>query len=81
MYSLAWVLLCSLGGAVNSLKFFPGITEVPWLFLLPVCTFFTMEGGDSELAKFTVPSLKAFLKVCGQSVSGNKQKLVAHTVP
>ena len=31
--------------------------------------FFIVEGGDSELAKFTVPSLKAH----SQYVSGNKQ--------
>ena len=42
-------------------------------FLLPVRTFLTMEGGDNKFAKFTVPTLKAFLKVRNQSVSGNKQ--------
>jgi len=36
-------------------------------------TFFTMEGGDSEFAKFTVPTLRAFSKACSQNVSGNKQ--------
>ena len=36
--------------------------QVPWLFLLPVHTFFTMEGGDSEFANFTVPTLRVFLK-------------------
>ena len=30
----------------------------------------------SEFANFTVPTLKAFLKACSQSVSGNKQKFV-----
>ena len=35
-----------------------------------------MEGSDCELAKFTVPILKAFLKACSQNVSGNKQSLV-----
>ena len=35
--------------------------------------FFTVEGGDSELAKFTLPTLKAFLEACSQNVSGNKQ--------
>ena len=40
-------------------------------------TFFTMEGGDNKFAKFTVPTLKAFLKVRSQNVSGNKQELVA----
>ena len=37
-----------------------------------------MEGGDNKFAKFTVPTLKAFLKVHSQNVSGNKQELVAH---
>ena len=38
-----------------------------------VCTYFTMEGGDSEFANFTLPTLKAFLEACSQNVSGNKQ--------
>ena len=29
--------------------------------------------GDSKFMKFTVPTLKAFLKACSQSMSGNKQ--------
>ena len=33
----------------------------PWLLLLQVCTYFTMEGGDSEFVNFTLPTLKAFL--------------------
>ena len=41
-------------------------------------TSFTMEG--SEFVKFTVPPLKALLKVCSHSVSGNKQELAAHAV-
>ena len=36
-------------------------------------TFFTMEGGDSEFAKFTLPTLKAFLQARSQNVSGNTQ--------
>ena len=36
-----------------------------------------MEGGDSKFAKFTVPTVKAFLKARSQNVSGNKQQLVA----
>ena len=27
-------------------------------------TFFTLEGGDTEFANFTVPTLKAFLEAC-----------------
>ena len=56
---------------------------VTWLclsplgFLLPVCTFFTIEGGDSEFTKFTGLTLNAFLKARSQSVSGDQQELVA----
>ena len=39
-----------------------------------------MEGDDSEFANFTLPSLKAFLDVCSQNVSGNKQWLVARAI-
>ena len=43
------------GGVVNSLDFYPA-SQVPRLLLLWVRTFFAMEGGDSEFAKFTVPA-------------------------
>ena len=36
-------------------------------------TFFTMEGGDSEFANFTLPALKAFFEARSLNVSGNKQ--------
>ena len=36
-------------------------------------TFFTMEGGDSEFANFTLPTLKAFFEARSHNVSGNKQ--------
>ena len=45
----------------------------PWLPLLRVRTFFTMEGGDSEFADFTLPSLKAHLEARSHSVCGKKQ--------
>ena len=35
--------------------------------------FFTMEGGDSEFANFTLPTLKVFLEARSHNVSGNKQ--------
>ena len=35
--------------------------------------FLQSEGGDSDFAKFTVPTLKAFVKARSQNVSGNKQ--------
>ena len=45
----------------------------PLAALLPVRTFFTVEGSDSEFANFTLPALKAFLEAHSQNVSGNKQ--------
>ena len=39
-----------------------------------------MEGGDSEFANFTPPTLKAFLEARSQNVSGNKQQLVARAI-
>ena len=45
----------------------------PLAVLLPVHTFFTMEGGDSKFMNFTLPALKAFLEACSQNVCGNKQ--------
>ena len=36
-----------------------------------------MEGGDSEFANFTLPTLKAFFEARSHNVSGNKQNLVA----
>ena len=34
---------------------------------------FTVEGGDSEFANFTLPTLKAFFEARSHNVSGNKQ--------
>ena len=45
----------------------------PLAALLPVRTFFTMEGGDSEFANFTLPTLKENLEARCHNVSGNKQ--------
>ena len=50
------------GGAVNSLDFCWASLKSLGCFLLSVRTFFTMEGGDSELANFTLPTLKTFLE-------------------
>ena len=44
-------------------------------------TFFTLEGGDSEFAKFTVPILKAFLNVRSHSVPVSKQERFARAMP
>ena len=43
-------------------------------------TFFTVEGGDSEFANFTLPILKAYVEARSQNVSGNKQSLVARAI-
>ena len=53
---------------------------MPWLLLLPVRTFFTIEGGDSEFVNFTLPTLKAFLEARNHNVSGNKQELVSRAI-
>ena len=45
----------------------------PLAFLTSVRTFFTMGGGDSEFANFTLPTLKAYLEARSHNVSGNKQ--------
>ena len=50
------------------------------MLLLPVHTFFRMEGGDSEFVNFTLPTLKTFLEACSQNVSGNKQELVTRAI-
>ena len=42
-------------------------------------TFFTMEGGDSEFANFTLPTLKAFLEARSHNVSGNKNAFFLRT--
>ena len=67
------MLLDGSGRVVNSLDCYPvSLLKVLWLFLLSVRTFFKME--------FTVPTSKAFLQAQCQSVSGNKQELVACAV-
>ena len=43
-------------------------------------TFFTVEGCDSEFAKLTLPTLKAFVEGRSQNVPGNKQSLVARAI-
>jgi len=48
-----------------------------------VRTFFTLEGGDSEFANFTLPTLKAFLEAHSQNVpaASNDVLLVKEDVP
>ena len=45
----------------------------PLAVLLPVRTLVTMEGGHSEFANFTLPTLKAFFEARSHNVSGNKK--------
>ena len=71
------ILLCTQvlgdsGGVVNSLDFCPASLKSLGC-LLPVRTFFTMEGGDSEFANFILPTLRAFFEARSHNVSGNKQ--------
>ena len=57
------VLLGGSGGGVNSLDFYPAsLKSLGCFYFQSVLTFFTKEGGDSEFAKFTVPTLKAFFE-------------------
>ena len=58
------------GGVVNSLDFCPASLKSLG------CFYFTMEGGDSEFANFTLPTLKTFLEARSQNVSGNKHNLL-----
>ena len=39
------------------------------MLLLPMRTFFTMEGDDTEFANFTLPTLKAFLEARSHTVA------------
>ena len=39
-----------------------------------------MEGGDSEFANFTLPTLKTFLEARCQNVSGKKEQPVARAI-
>ena len=64
------------GGVVNSLDFCPASLKSLCCFYFRCVLFsffFTMEGGDSEFANFTLPTLKTFLEVRSQNVPGNKQ--------
>ena len=67
------LLLGDSGGVVNSLDFCPASHKSLGCFYFRYVLFFTIEGGDTKFAKFTVPTLKAFLKVRSQNVSGSKQ--------
>ena len=66
-------LLGDSGGVVNSLDICPASLNPLAAFTSCAYTFFTKDGGDSEFANFTLPTLKAFLEARSQNVSGNKQ--------
>ena len=68
------MLLAIQAGLLTPLNFAQHHLKVPWLLLLPVHTFFTMEGGDSEFANFTLPTLNHFLRhvvIMGLEISNN----------
>ena len=65
-------LLGDSGGVVNSLDFCLASLKSLGCFYFPVRAFFTMEGGDSEFANFTLPTLKAFLEAHSHNMSGSK---------
>ena len=67
------------GGVVNPLAFDPASLKSLACFYFR-CTFYKMEGGYSEFAKFTVPILKYFLNARNQNVSGSKQRLIARAI-
>ena len=63
------MLLGGSGGVVNSLDF-----RLSSLAAFTSSAYFLHNGsGDSELANFTLPTLKAFLEARSQNVSDNKQ--------
>ena len=56
-------ILVGSGGVVNSLDFCPAsLKSLGCFYFRCVYTFFTMEGGDSEFANFTLPTLKTFFE-------------------
>ena len=61
------------GGVVNSLDVCPATFQSLGCLYFRCIPSLTMEGGNSEFANFTLPSLKAFLEACSHNVSGNKQ--------
>ena len=77
---VAWSLLGDSGGVVNSLDFCPAsLKSFGCFYFRCILSFFTMVhwytmvGGESEFANFTLPTLKAFLEARRHNVSGNKQ--------
>ena len=67
--------MCLLDGSgrdVNSFDFCQASLKSLGCFYFR-CVLFAMEGGDSEFANFTLPTLKIFLEARSQNVSGNKQ--------
>ena len=70
--------LCALlgdsGGVVNSLDFCPAsLMSLGCFYFWCVLSSQSVEGGDSEFANFTLPTLKAFFESRSHNVSGNKQ--------
>ena len=59
------------GGVVNSLDFCQASLKSLGCFYFRY-VLSSLEGGDSEFANFTLPTLKVFLEARSQNVSGNK---------
>ena len=72
------------GGVANSLDFYPASLKSLGCFYFrcvlsnvssseELNTQSSSDGGDSEFANFTLPTLKAFFEACRHNMSGNKQ--------
>ena len=61
-----WYVLGGSGGFVNSVDFYPASLKSHG------CFYFQCVLSSSEFTKYTVPTLKAFLKAYNQNVSDNK---------
>ena len=72
------------GGVANSLDFYPASLKSLGCFYFrcvlsnvssseELNTQSSSDGGDSEFANFTLPTLKAFLEAHSHNVSGSKQ--------
>ena len=66
------LILGGSGGVVNSLDFCLALLKSLGCFYFQ-CILSSQWKALTINLQFTVPTLKAFLKVCSQNVSGNKQ--------
>ena len=66
-------LLTPLTFARNRLSPLAAFTSGAYSSFFTMVHWYTMVGGESEFANFTLPTLKAFLEARRHNVSGNKQ--------